>query len=1668
MRKRMTSLLLTLVMLLTMVPITAVTASAAEPEWTTVNTYEEWKAAMQQSGETYIKLGADIDTSTMNSGFGLGSSEEVRVQANIHLDLNGKKLTLKKSIIESGGEIQFIRLIAGELIIKDSKGGGEIFGVNKVTMRYMRLIDVFDGAKLTLNSGKLNLEVNADAASSNETIKSTGTLEINGGTVAISLPDGRNERGAYVNDMDCALRSSGETVINGGTFDGRVVIEAVAKASGVADNVITGGDFKQSIYIQKDTGDVPLNVSIQGGTYHYTPGYRTFNSDAGKKISDPLYNFQFATCGFTKNNNDYTYYPKEDGTWRDYTAEYDMNAFASIFPKNAIISATGQEYEFIHSRFPAIPVKCEDAVYTGSSTALDLARLVNSHYKTVTVTTLPSDALKDMKLTVGDGAPLPAQGTSTVSGDVTLGSDGTLTKTVYITALGNKQLKEMYYSNPSKIDFGYVLNIFKDGKRVDYTGVISQTYAAVGDEISAGVQLPNFKFEKGVYTFRLALWPYLRGSEAQIGETLVGLWKLTAKEEPALVAHSITVDNDYALVSPSSTAKAGDIITVWADDRREFNQMFTEWHAATPGVTFANMNQQRTTFVMPDRDVHICPSYMDVSFTRQPIDSWPQINHAGKAYASFSVPISKWELKEGNTTVVSSNNSSIIKAEETIAVDIPAQSSVVEKTYTVVVTAFGQEFSSNEFKVKWVDWPKAPAVEFTPADGMQFVGKIEVIASDALYAGEEIFEIAYTTDNTDPKTSTTTRYANTDTERITLTETTTIKARTYNHDASADEEKWGPLATATFTKYSDSTLPKPTITPEGMTYTGSIKAYLTAPALDGVKLEYQLVAPGEEPSDTQWHEYDPETGITVNKFGTSVLCARASKSYEAETPDGNYYVATITSENATATYTRTYSAAIDNVTVSGKVGETLTRDVVIRMNGDRFENVTAGEDVRAWFNLPAGLTAEVKELSDVNGYHGTLTITVSGTPTAGSIEPITVIIPKDKLYANNTVDLTALSNPKAVYNIGTDAVHTHTYGAWTMLDDSQHSRSCTCGDVEFEAHDFSAWTDNNDGNTHSRTCSKCTKSSETAHYTETAEHNWQWKVVTAATPNADGKQREECADCHAVKTGSETEIPMLTSIKVEHLTVAKPVKDAVATAPTTTDSTYTVANTEWMAADGTPLAIGGKFQPGTVYTVKITLETAGAGVFSVKSTYNTIEGKTATVSPALTGDAHADSVELTYTFDATEGTYVPTKPAITTVALPDGKVGDAYNQTLAATGTNPITWGIEAGTLPDGLTLVGDTIKGTPSKAGDFKFTVKATNGGGSDTKELTIKIADAEAAKYHNVTLTGAGTGATGAGSHAAGTTVNIYAGTKSGYTFNGWTSDDVTVLSASSKNASFVMLDKDVTVKANWVYNGGGSGGGGYTYYTIKATAGVNGSISPTGNVSVREGRDQTFTITPNKGYAVAKVLIDSKNVGAVKSYTFENVKKNHTIEVVFMKASGNPQTGVFVDVPEGSYYEEAVNWAVEKGITTGTDATHFSPDGICTRAQAVTFLWRAAGSPAAKSAVMPFADVKAGSYYYDAVLWAVENGITKGTSDTMFSPDANCSRAQIVTFLWRSQKSPAAGTANPFTDVKASAYYADAVLWAVKEDVTKGTTNTTFSPDANCTRAQIVTFIWRALAE
>ena len=197
----------------------------------------------------------------------------------------------------------------------------------------------------------------------------------------------------------------------------------------------------------------------------------------------------------------------------------------------------------------------------------------------------------------------------------------------------------------------------------------------------------------------------------------------------------------------------------------------------------------------------------------------------------------------------------------------------------------------------------------------------------------------------------------------------------------------------------------------------------------------------------------------------------------------------------------------------------------------------------------------------------------------------------------------------------------------------------------------------------------------------------------------------------------------------------------------------------------------------------------------------------------------------------------------------------------------------------------------------------------------------------------------------------------------------------------------------------------------YIIQAVAGAGGSISPAGNVSVREGSDQTFTIAPDKGYTVSNVKIDGNSIGAVTSYTFENVSKPHTIEVIFVKDS-TPQTGVFVDVAADSYYKDAVDWAVENGITAGTSHTTFSPDAACTRAQAVTFLFRGAIANGLEAVTLQelisgFSDAASlPGYAVSAMNWALANGIVQGNGGALM-PNNTCTRGQIVTFLYRASK-------------------------------------------------------------
>lgn len=262
-----------------------------------------------------------------------------------------------------------------------------------------------------------------------------------------------------------------------------------------------------------------------------------------------------------------------------------------------------------------------------------------------------------------------------------------------------------------------------------------------------------------------------------------------------------------------------------------------------------------------------------------------------------------------------------------------------------------------------------------------------------------------------------------------------------------------------------------------------------------------------------------------------------------------------------------------------------------------------------------------------------------------------------------------------------------------------------------------------------------------------------------------------------------------------------------------------------------------------------------------------------------------------------------------------------------------------------------------------------------------------------------------------------------------------------------------------------GGGSGGGSSASASYTLTFEPNGG-SKISSVSKVSGTavDLSGYKPTRDGYDFAGWYSDTALTTKVTSVT---LTKSITVYAKWTEKtvqSANP----FVDVADSAYYHDAVLWATEKGITSGTTGTTFSPDKICTRAQAVTFLWRAEGSPEPASANCPFTDVSADDYYYKAVLWAVEKGIVKGTSPTTFSPSATVTRSQSMTFLWRAAGETTSISANPFADVSKDAYYYDAVLWAVQKDITKGTSDTAFSPDGGCTRAQIVTFLYRYMGK
>ncbi len=430
-----------------------------------------------------------------------------------------------------------------------------------------------------------------------------------------------------------------------------------------------------------------------------------------------------------------------------------------------------------------------------------------------------------------------------------------------------------------------------------------------------------------------------------------------------------------------------------------------------------------------------------------------------------------------------------------------------------------------------------------------------------------------------------------------------------------------------------------------------------------------------------------------------------------------------------------------------------------------------------------------------------------------------------------------------------------------------------------------------------------------------------------------------------------------------------------------------------------------------------------------------------------------------------------------TTSNENGQAIDLAGGSKVQKGDTTITVGADGDSYVDND---GSIILGAGSSVTDPNGTTELPNGGSVDQDgDVTQNALPAESISLNQTSVT--------LYSNTTPNTVQLIADVTPDNTTDSvaWSSDNEAVATVNESGLVTAVSNGSATITATagnvsaactvtvttYTSGGGSSDDDSDPTYSVTLPKNVKGGEVKTSHRYAEQGNTVTITVDPDKGYELDELTVtDSKgkeldltDKGNGK-YTFKMPGTRVEVEVSFKLIETEPEAPAFADVPASAYYADAVAWAVEQGITSGTSATTFSPDMSCTRAQIVTFLWRANGSPKADGA-NPFTDVSADAYYYDAVLWAVKEGITSGTSATTFSPDATVTRGQTVTFLYRAAGAPAV-SGGGFADVAADAYYADAVAWAVKEGITSGTGATTFSPDAACTRGQIVTFMYRGV--
>ena len=1555
MRKRMTSLLLTLVMLLSLVPAMGVTASAAEPEWTTVYSYAELQTAVKAKKE-YIQLGRNIDTKDFHySGGGLDIADWLTFEnQTCTLDLNGKTLSL---LTRMGDMPTFMRVYEGSnLTIKDSQGGGQITGEFENTGAGDRYLIHMNKSSLTLEGGTFRATAKPYGTNVNVIDYLESNVTIKDG-VTISQP----EHYAY-GGGGSALKGHGyalceqerefnygdkvsHVVIDGGIFDGWVRLIGYPDTNGSVQ--INGGTFKkgvQALYVAKKNNSDPT-VTVNGGTFEDNVYLQDWDWKESLYMPYRLNGGTFKGTVDLHAVNNITVYQKPESNPNvalglnecfGYSAVVTPDGtFAGPDAKTGVLKKTGDyDYDMWLEGTASDPVRIIPNAWGMKSVTLDGEEIDYFKNWNGTAENLTNDEAHTLKF---EWYPLAQElkdaGYSYRANFdcYTVGSN-TPTTSVPISATAIEYSHTILAgAAPSVYPFDLQLNLDKNGSSVGIFGnqhivklvvnpapvvtEISSAPVRLSAALTPGTSAPSATAVGSGYTVESINWYTDSECKNQTSAFVAGIdyygkivlkpaenYKFAASASALLFCDD--PNENYAGIS-STVAEDGSSLTRVVKGK------------AVTALKWDSVDKTNQTYTIGD-------SALTLNAKATGGDSGKPIS-----YKLIAKKDGTETVKASATVAASSENSFSAHLSFTDAGSYECwfeatrgNVTITSDHFTVTVSAPGLSITnqSGDLTVK----QNATARLFVKAvgHGVKYQWQVKNGGDWNAISGETAYDYAADTTEVGAKTYCCkvtdnyggTKYTNEMT--VTVTEvadsslTPAIPLAAVNGDAPDPIELWpnkNVPASAWLSREAEYDVTA------GETFNG-VATFSTIPTgfnMNGHDIYYDSYNEIQKTPVLGTISYEWK-GTTV-PFATATSGDFTSLGTDAhatfEIPSGveNYYVKLSVKnkidegapQESTVNITFRVSPAHTHTYAYAQLNE--TQHTKYCTAGDY--SIEADHDMENGVCKYCGYApAKTYSVTVTNGSadHNTdvapgtkVTLTANAAPSGQEFDKWVgnVTVASDNTFNMPSHNVTVAATYKPI-------AHTHDYTnqPWKYLDPGSHYQACKENDgaLNIEAHTFSAWT-KVDADKHSRHCTVC-KMTDGSTYTETAEHTWVWVVDQEAALNQLGKQHEECTGCHE-KRSENTVIPMLTAITAVNVTVTAPVKGETPKDATTADATYSVAYTAW---DPT---VSSTFAGGAKYTVTVSLEAIGNNRFTNATTFQ-INGKTAAVVGTKPTAAGADSTKITLEFPATSS---------------------------------------------------GST----------------------------------------------------------------------------------------------------------------GGGGGGGGVTTYAITVKSAKNGDVTAS-HKSASKGTTVTLTVAPDKGYVLDTLTVLDGKDKEIKltekngKYTFTMPASKVTVEAMFKAAGNNP----FTDVPAGSYYEDAVIWAVDKGITTGTSATTFNPNGICTRAQAVTFLWRAAGSPAAKSSAMPFADVKAGSYYYDAVLWAVEQGITKGTSETMFSPDATCTRAQIVTFLWRANGSPAVSGNSAFTDVAADAYYAAAVTWAEKNDITGGIGGGLFGSDNDCTRAQIVTFIYRSV--